>query len=135
MVLQGMVGITQTVNTGTSHCVSLKSSALMLMILTADNFQLCPMGLTRVRQRLNTQQPIDELKKGPFILQAQVLVYRNVAVGVEVDILLSATSLANQLVWESILTMLSRTNKAAQPSLSEACDADGSLETDNVRNV
>ncbi|XP_077456847.1 uncharacterized protein LOC144074336 isoform X2 [Stigmatopora argus] len=68
-------------------------------------------GLVCVRQSIKTHQPIDELKKGPFTLQVQVLVYRTVDVGVEVDILLSATSRFESLVWESTLTLLSENNQ------------------------
>ncbi|XP_057687758.1 uncharacterized protein si:ch211-12e13.1 isoform X2 [Corythoichthys intestinalis] len=82
-------------------------STLLLMTITDHNFRLSPAGLVCVRQSIKTHQPVDELKKGPFTLQAQVLVYRTVDVGVEVDILLSATSRHESLVWESILTLLS----------------------------
>lgn len=66
------------------------------------------LGLVRVRQSLRTWQPIDELKKGPFKLQARVLEYRVVEDGVEVDISLTAISRTDQPVWESVLTMLSQ---------------------------
>ncbi|KAM4616588.1 uncharacterized protein ACJ7VT_009432 isoform 1-T1 [Polymixia lowei] len=90
---------------------------LLLMVLSAGNFRLSPAGLVRVRQSLKTLQPIDELKKGPFMLQARVLEYRPVDAGVEVDILLSATSHSHYLVWESILTLLSKNkfHKATKP--------------------
>lgn len=65
-------------------------------------------GLLRVRQSLKTLEPIDELKKGAFTLQVRVLDYRQVNAGVEVDILLSATSRTGRPVWESVLTLLSR---------------------------
>nr|XP_043881124.1 uncharacterized protein si:ch211-12e13.1 isoform X1 [Solea senegalensis] len=81
---------------------------LMLMLLTDDNFRLNPAGLVRVCQILKTLQPIDELKKGPFTLQVRVLVYRQTDVGVEVDVCLSATSRSGSLVWESVLTLLSK---------------------------
>ncbi|XP_077601211.1 uncharacterized protein LOC144215886 isoform X2 [Stigmatopora nigra] len=84
---------------------------LLLMTITDRNFQLSPIGLVCVRQSIKTHQPIDELKKGPFTLQVQVLVYRTVDVGVEVDILLSATSRFESLVWESTLTLLSENNQ------------------------
>lgn len=64
--------------------------------------------LIRVRQSLKTHQPVDELKKGAFTLQARVLVYRKVAAGVEVDICLSAISRSGNPVWESVLTFLSQ---------------------------
>lgn len=61
-----------------------------------------------MRQTLKTLQPVDELKKGPFTLQVQVLVYRQIAAGVEVDVHLSATSRTGCPVWESVLTLLSQ---------------------------
>ncbi|XP_056150546.1 uncharacterized protein si:ch211-12e13.1 isoform X2 [Lampris incognitus] len=90
---------------------------LMLIILTASNFRLNPAGLVRVRQSLRTLQPIDELKKGPFILYGQVLEYRPVDAGVEVDVSLSATSHSNYLVWQSVLTLLSKSkfHRAPRP--------------------
>ncbi|XP_077417017.1 uncharacterized protein LOC144048672 [Vanacampus margaritifer] len=88
---------------------------LLLMTITDHNFRLSPVGLVCVRQSIKTHQPVDELKKGPFSLQVEVLVYRTVDVGVEVDVLLSATSRTKSLVWESILTLLSK-NKYQQAS-------------------
>lgn len=61
-----------------------------------------------MRQSLKTLQPVDELKKGPFMLQVQVLGYQQTDVGVEVDISLSATSRSGCPVWESVLTLLSK---------------------------
>lgn len=61
-----------------------------------------------MRQTLKTLQPVDELKKGPFLLQVEVLEYRQTEEGAEVDLRLSATSRTGSLVWESILTLLSR---------------------------
>ncbi|KAF7654633.1 hypothetical protein LDENG_00066970 [Lucifuga dentata] len=81
---------------------------LMLMVLSDENFRLSPAGLARVRQSLKTLQPIDELKRGPFMLQVRLLEYRPVDAGVEVDIWLCATSRYNCPVWESILTLLSK---------------------------
>ncbi|XP_055017318.1 uncharacterized protein si:ch211-12e13.1 [Boleophthalmus pectinirostris] len=81
---------------------------LLLMILTDKNFKLSPAGLIRVRQSLRTLQPVDELKKGPFRVRASVLVYRAVSGGEEVDISLSAMSREQSLVWESVLTLLSK---------------------------
>ncbi|XP_019740880.1 uncharacterized protein LOC109525069 [Hippocampus comes] len=86
---------------------------LLLMAITDHNFRLSPLGLVCVRQSIKTHQPVDELKKGPFTLQIQVLVYRTVDVGVEVDVLLSSISRSKNLVWESILTLLSE-NKCHQ---------------------
>ncbi|XP_072289865.1 3-hydroxyacyl-thioester dehydratase X isoform X2 [Eucyclogobius newberryi] len=81
---------------------------LLLTLLTDKHFKLSPAGLVRVRQSIRTLQPIDELKKGPFRVRASVLVYRDVSAGVEVDIGLSATSRNQSLVWESVLTLLSK---------------------------
>ncbi|XP_034398188.1 uncharacterized protein si:ch211-12e13.1 [Cyclopterus lumpus] len=81
---------------------------LMLMVLTDANFRLSPAGLFRVRQSLKTLQPVDELKKGPFVLQVRVQEYRQIDAGVEVDIGLCATSRTGCPVWESVLTLLSK---------------------------
>ncbi|XP_008285277.1 uncharacterized protein LOC103361061 isoform X2 [Stegastes partitus] len=81
---------------------------LLLMLLTDENFCLNPAGLVRVRQTLKTFEPIDELKKGPFKLQAQVLSYQQTDAGVEVDVCLSATSRSGCPVWENVLTLLSK---------------------------
>lgn len=61
-----------------------------------------------MRQSLKTFQPIDELKKGPFMLQAKVLSYEQMDAGVEVDICLTATRHSGSPVWESIMTLLSK---------------------------
>ncbi|XP_061763022.1 uncharacterized protein si:ch211-12e13.1 [Nerophis ophidion] len=82
---------------------------LMIMAITDDNFLLSPAGLRCVRQSIRTRQPVDELKKGPFMLQVQVLLYRLVDAGVEVDVRLSAFSRHKCLVWESVVTLLSET--------------------------
>ncbi|XP_024131272.1 uncharacterized protein si:ch211-12e13.1 isoform X2 [Oryzias melastigma] len=82
-------------------------SKLLLLLLTDENFRLSPAGLVRVRQSLQTLQPVDELKKGPFSLQARVLGYQQTRTGAEVDIRLSATSRSGSTVWESVLTFLS----------------------------
>ncbi|KAM7416088.1 hypothetical protein PAMA_018252 [Pampus argenteus] len=87
----------------------------MLMLLTDYNFRLSPAGLIRVSQSLKTYHPVDELKRGAFMLQVRVLVYRQVHAGVEVDICLSATSPSGSPVWESILTLLSK-NKVHKAS-------------------
>lgn len=65
-------------------------------------------GLFRLRQTLKTLEPVDELKKGPFTLQAGVLMYRQMEACVEADIRLSATSRTGALVWESVLTLVSQ---------------------------
>lgn len=75
-------------------------------------------GLLCVRQSLKTHQPVDELKKGPFTLQVQVLEYRKMDGGVEVDVHLSATSRTGSLVWESVMTLLSP-NELCTASMSE----------------
>lgn len=67
-----------------------------------------PAGLFPLRQTLKTLEPVDELKKGPFTLQAGVLMYRQMEARVEVDIRLSATSRTGALVWESVLTLVSQ---------------------------
>ncbi|XP_047236844.1 uncharacterized protein si:ch211-12e13.1 [Girardinichthys multiradiatus] len=98
----------------------------MLMLLTDGNFRLSPAGLVRVRQSLKTLQPIDELKKGPFLLQVTVQGYQQTDAGVEVDVCLSATSRSGCPVWESVLTLLSkdRHHKASRDLLrnSSKCD-------------
>ncbi|XP_074493308.1 uncharacterized protein LOC141768817 isoform X1 [Sebastes fasciatus] len=81
---------------------------LLLMALTDENFRLSPAGLVRVRQSLKTLEPVDELKKGPFMLQVRVQEYRQTDAGVEVDICLSATSRTGCPVWQSVLTLLSK---------------------------
>ncbi|KAM8887511.1 uncharacterized protein AB9W97_014049 [Spinachia spinachia] len=90
---------------------------LLLMVLTDEDFRLSPAGLSCVRQRLKTLQPVDELKKGPFMLQVRVQEYRLVDAGVEVDLGLSATSRTGCPVWESVLTLLSKNepNKPCRP--------------------
>lgn len=69
-----------------------------------------------MHQSLKTLQPVDELKKGPFMLQVRVLEYRRIDAGVEVDVRLSATSRTGCPVWESVLTLLSpnKLNKASR---------------------
>lgn len=61
-----------------------------------------------LRQSVTTLQPVDELKKGPFSLQAFILGYRQVEEGVEVEVCLSAGSQGAGPVWRSVLTLLSR---------------------------
>lgn len=65
-------------------------------------------GLLRVHQTSKTLQPVDELKKGPFMLQVQVLDYRQIDAGAQADVRLSATSRTGCLVWESVLTLQSQ---------------------------
>lgn len=81
---------------------------LLLMVLTDGNFRLSPKGLVRIHQSLKTLEPVDELKKGPFILQSRVLEYRQLSAGMEVDISLCATARTGRPVWESVLTLLSK---------------------------
>ncbi|XP_076587797.1 uncharacterized protein LOC143321376 [Chaetodon auriga] len=88
---------------------------LLLMVLTDKDFRLSPAGLVHVRQSLKTLQPVDELKKGPFMLQVKVLEYRQTDAGVEVDICLTATARTGCPVWESVLTLLSK-NKSHRGS-------------------
>nr|XP_040051457.1 uncharacterized protein si:ch211-12e13.1 [Gasterosteus aculeatus aculeatus] len=102
---------------------------LLLVVLTDENFALSPAGLFCVRQSLKTLQPVDELKKGPFVLQVRVQEYRQVDTGVEVDIRLAATSRTGSPVWESVLTLLSK-NGAHKPVRSvpknaHECEPDG----------
>lgn len=109
---------------------------LLLTLLTDRNFRLSPAGLVRVRQSIRTREPIDELKKGPFQLRASVLVYRAVSGGVEVDIGLSATSRRQRLIWESVLTLLSRKKThrgtTAAPPSEKGERADGQLDLKQV---
>ncbi|KAM3611434.1 uncharacterized protein V6R79_018487 [Siganus canaliculatus] len=97
-----------------------------------------PDSLVCVRQSLKTLQPVDELKKGPFTLEGRVLQYRQMDVGVEVDICLSATSRSGCLVWESVLTLLSQNklHKASGCLLGNEnkCQPD-ELVSENVRQV
>ncbi|KAE8291658.1 Immediate early response 3-interacting protein 1 [Larimichthys crocea] len=81
---------------------------LLLMVLTDEKFRLSPAGLVRVRQSMKTLQPVDELKRGPFMLRVQVVEYRQIDTGMEVDVCLSATSHTSCPVWESVLTLLSK---------------------------
>ncbi|KAI4798665.1 hypothetical protein KUCAC02_020575 [Chaenocephalus aceratus] len=101
---------------------------LLLTLITDQHFRLSPAGLVCVRQSLKTLQPVDELKKGPFSLQARVLQYRSLDVGVEVDVCLSTASRTGTPVWESVLTLLSgnKTHKICRnPSEKEdTCQPD-----------
>lgn len=63
-------------------------------------------GLLTVHQTIRKFQPIDELKRASFRLEAGVAEYRPVDSGVEVDIRLKAIK-ADHPVWESVVTMLS----------------------------
>eukprot|EP00063_Salmo_salar_P052132 XP_014026967.1 PREDICTED: uncharacterized protein LOC106585371 isoform X1 [Salmo salar] len=108
------------------------------ILISAEKFRLSPLGLVRVRQSLRTWQPIDELKKGPFKLQARVLEYRVVEDGVEVDISLTAISRTDQPVWESVLTMLSQDRGRTPNTQPKPEWYDGHMdtsETDDVKAV
>ncbi|CAJ1068339.1 uncharacterized protein si:ch211-12e13.1 [Xyrichtys novacula] len=107
---------------------------LLLMVLTDGKFRLSPAGLVRVRQSLKTLQPVDELKKGPFMLQVQVQEYRELDAGVEVDICLCATSRTGCPVWESVLTLLSK-RKLHNNSRNENPDQPNEPAPENVKQV
>ncbi|XP_063754315.1 uncharacterized protein si:ch211-12e13.1 [Eleginops maclovinus] len=108
------------------------------MLITDQHFRICPAGLVCVRQSVKTMQPVDELKKGPFTLQAQVLTYRTLDAGVEVDVCLSAASRTGSPVWESVLTLLSRnkTHKTCwnSPEREDTCPPDECV-AENVKQV
>ncbi|XP_056274301.1 uncharacterized protein si:ch211-12e13.1 isoform X2 [Pseudoliparis swirei] len=106
---------------------------LLLMVLTDAHFRLSPAGLFRVRQSLKTLQPVDELKKGPFVLQVRVQEYRQSDAGVEVDISLSATSRTGCPVWESILTLLSKNTERLYKNAHE-CQPDEPA-PENVKQI
>lgn len=108
-------------------------SKLMLILLTDGSFRLSPAGLVRLRQTVKTLQPIDELKKGPFSLRAEVTEYRQVHAGVEVDVRLSAASRSGCPVWESVLTLLSRDKLHTAPRSRQ--DDGLSDEQENVKQV
>ncbi|XP_070760576.1 uncharacterized protein [Enoplosus armatus] len=111
---------------------------LLLMVLTDGNLRLSPAGLVRVRQSLKTLQPVDELKKGPFVLQVRVLEYRQIDTGVEVDICLSATSRSGCPVWESVLTLLSKNKVHNAGRCSPKSENEGRADEpvpDNVKQV
>lgn len=66
---------------------------------------------------------MDELKKGPFSLQASVLGYRQVEEGVEVEVCLLAGSQGAGPVWQSVLTLLSRKQLDVRQAEARRCDA------------
>ncbi|XP_059193215.1 uncharacterized protein si:ch211-12e13.1 isoform X2 [Centropristis striata] len=111
---------------------------LLLMVLTDENFRLSPAGLVRLRQTLKTLEPVDELKKGPFMLQVRVQGYRQIDAGVEVDICLSATSRSGCPVWESLLTLLSKNKlhiaSRCLPRSEHECQPD-EPEPENVKQI
>lgn len=108
---------------------------LLLMVLSDGNFRLCPAGLARVHQSLKTLQPIDELKKGPFMLQVRLLEYRPVDTGVEVDIWLCATSRNSSPVWESVLTLLSKNKLCKEKGYLPEDEYRGEPVAENVTQV
>lgn len=92
---------------------------LLTMIVCSERFKLSPLGLLSIREVLSLTEPVDELKRGTFSLQARVLEYRTVSAGVEVDLTLTA-SRHQQTVWTNTLTLLSPNNTfrpEAQPDL------------------
>ncbi|XP_066567142.1 uncharacterized protein LOC136754854 [Amia ocellicauda] len=105
---------------------------LLTMIVCAESFRLSPLGLVRVRQTMITFQPIDELKKGPFSLQASVREYRAVDLGIEVDIGLAVADRSNKPVWEELVTLLSRDMKKIT---SKRQHAPGSTDPNEVKSV
>lgn len=72
---------------------------------------------------MTSLQPVDQLKKGPFSLQAAVLGYRQVEEGVEVQVRLAASSQGAGLVWQSVLTLLSRKRVDIRRAAAGGCDA------------
>lgn len=107
-------------------------SRLLAMVISSDDFRLSPQGLLTVHQTIRKFQPIDELKRASFRLEAGVAEYRPVDRGVEVDIWLKATK-ADHPVWESVVTMLSPrdspvSNVQLHASDEEAANKQKSLE-------
>ncbi|XP_034760737.2 3-hydroxyacyl-thioester dehydratase X-like [Acipenser ruthenus] len=84
---------------------------LLAMVISSDGFRLSPLGLIHVQQTMRTSQPVDEIKKGPFFLQAAVKEYRSVELGIEVDIVFELKDRVKEPVWEGIMTLLSRDMK------------------------
>lgn len=79
---------------------------LITMIVCSEKFRLSPMGLLSVGATVHVSDAVDELKRGAFSLQAQVMEYRAVNTGVEVDLSLTA-SRDQEIVWSSTSTLLS----------------------------
>ncbi|XP_065107048.1 uncharacterized protein [Paramisgurnus dabryanus] len=101
------------------------------MIVCSDKFRLSPQGLLSVRQKVIVPEAVDELKKGPFMLQAQILEYRAVNAGVEVDLSLKA-SRDQQLIWSSTLTLLSP-NGTYKPHAHP--DTEGTHDLTSLRSI
>ncbi|KAI1900177.1 hypothetical protein AGOR_G00047320 [Albula goreensis] len=108
---------------------------LLAMVVCSDGFRLSPVGLVCVSQTIRTFQPIDELKKGPFSLQAGVMEYRAVEEGIEVDVELTAASRADQPVWEGHVTLLSRDMKGITSKPPTAQGLLGRYESEEVKVV
>ncbi|XP_065107047.1 uncharacterized protein [Paramisgurnus dabryanus] len=104
---------------------------LISMIVCSDKFRLSPQGLLSVRQKVIVPEAVDELKKGPFMLQAQILEYRAVNAGVEVDLSLKA-SRDQQLIWSSTLTLLSP-NGTYKPHAHP--DTEGTHDLTSLRSI
>ncbi|KAJ8262680.1 hypothetical protein COCON_G00151370 [Conger conger] len=107
-------------------------SRLLTMVVCSERFRLSPVGLVCVSHTLRTFQPIDELKKGPFSLQAGVMEYKAVERGVEVEIKLTAADRVDQSVWEANVTLLSRDMKQI---MSQQPPAQRLLESEEVKTV
>nr|XP_057927633.1 uncharacterized protein si:ch211-12e13.1 [Doryrhamphus excisus]XP_057927634.1 uncharacterized protein si:ch211-12e13.1 [Doryrhamphus excisus]XP_057927635.1 uncharacterized protein si:ch211-12e13.1 [Doryrhamphus excisus]XP_057927636.1 uncharacterized protein si:ch211-12e13.1 [Doryrhamphus excisus]XP_057927638.1 uncharacterized protein si:ch211-12e13.1 [Doryrhamphus excisus] len=108
---------------------------LLLMAITDDNFLLSPLGLLCVRQSIKSHQPVDELKKGPFMLRVQVLLYRLVDAGVEVDVCLSAFSRCKSVVWESVITLLSKNKPQKAITCAAKKEDEGEVMPANAKQV
>ncbi|XP_039613931.1 uncharacterized protein si:ch211-12e13.1 [Polypterus senegalus] len=88
-------------------------TCLLVMIISSDRFRLSPLGLINVRSFTKTFQPVDEIKKGPFLLQASLVEYRSVEAGTEVDIALELKDQAMKPVWKSEVTLLQESTNSS----------------------
>ncbi|XP_062398820.1 uncharacterized protein si:ch211-12e13.1 [Sardina pilchardus] len=94
---------------------------LLAMVISSHDFRLSPQGLFPVCQTIRKFEPIDELKRFSFSLEAGVGDYRPVDSGVEVDVWFKALR-ADRPVWESVVTMLSpRDYPASNVKLQSNC--------------
>ncbi|TRZ04527.1 hypothetical protein DNTS_014378 [Danionella cerebrum] len=84
-------------------------SKLIAMIQCSERFRLSPSGLLCVRECVTLLEAVDELKRGPFTLEARVNGYRMESTGVEVELSLTASRL-QRCIWSSTLTLLSPIN-------------------------
>ncbi|KAL2091708.1 hypothetical protein ACEWY4_011506 [Coilia grayii] len=100
---------------------------LLAMVTSSNDFRLSPQGLLPVQETIQKRQPIDELKKGCFRLEAGVTEYRPVDSGVEVDICFKALR-ADQPVWESVVTLLSPRHCPVSPVQHCPTGVDGATE-------